>query len=75
MKSYSILEINSILQGEIVGQTDVNVTSPEQLELATVSQISFIGNKKYEKLWENSNASIAVVKDRKSTRLNSSHVD
>ena len=63
MKSYSILEINSILEGEIVGQTDVNVTSPEQLELATVSQISFIGNKKYEKLWENSNASIAVVNE------------
>lgn len=61
MKSYTIAEINAILQGEIVGNTTQNITAPEQLETATNSQISFIGNKKYEKLWEHSNACAAVV--------------
>jgi UDP-3-O-[3-hydroxymyristoyl] glucosamine N-acyltransferase len=61
MKSYSIADINAILKGEIVGQTDQLVTAPEQLELATNFEISFIGNKKYEKLWAESKAAIAVV--------------
>ena len=61
MKSYSIFEINEILKGEIVGQTTQLITAPEQLDLASNSEISFIGNKKYEKYWENSHAAIAVV--------------
>ncbi len=61
MKSFSLLEINAILQGEIVGQTSINITAPEQLEAALESHISFIGNKKYEKFWTNSKASVAVV--------------
>src|SRR5690554_7069311 len=92
MKSYSIFEINDILKGTIIGSTSQNITSTEELTRARLSDISFIGNKKYEKLWNTSAASIAVVnkdisiepgenrafiqvdKDRKSTRLNSSHV-
>ena len=61
MKSFTIHQINTILQGEIMGNTNINITAPEQLEVALESQISFIGNKKYEKFWENSKASIAVV--------------
>ena len=63
MKTYTIHEINEILQGTIVGQTTQKITAPEQLEVAKVSEISFIGNKKYEKYWNTSQASIAVVNE------------
>ncbi len=63
MKFYSIQEINEVLKGTIVGDTSQKITAPEQLELANASEISFIGNKKYEKLWENSKACAAVVND------------
>jgi UDP-3-O-[3-hydroxymyristoyl] glucosamine N-acyltransferase len=61
MKSYSVKEISELLNGELVGSTSNQILSPEQLELAGTDQISFIGNKKYEKLWADSKASVAVV--------------
>jgi UDP-3-O-[3-hydroxymyristoyl] glucosamine N-acyltransferase len=61
MSSYSIEEINAILHGEIVGTTACKITAPEQLEAATETEISFIGSKKYEKLWNDSKACVAVV--------------
>ena len=63
MKSYSIQEINEVINGVIYGTTSQSVTATEQLEKATTSEISFIGNKKYEKYWSASNASIAVVNE------------
>lgn len=61
MKNYTIQEINHILKGEIVGNTTTSITAPEQLAEAKDSEISFIGNKKYEKFWATSNACAAVV--------------
>lgn len=61
MKSFSIEEINQTLNGEIIGNTTQKITAPEQLEVATNNEISFIGNKKYEKLWASSNAAAAIV--------------
>lgn len=61
MKSYSVKEISELLSGEVVGSTSNQILSPEQLELAGNDQISFIGNKKYEKLWADSKAAVAVV--------------
>lgn len=61
MKSYSVNEINTVLNGTIVGNTNQQVTGTEQLSKAQINHISFIGNKKYEKLWEKSAASVAVV--------------
>lgn len=63
MKSYSIQEINEVLKGEIFGDTLQSITAPEQLEVAKDSEISFIGNKKYEKLWATSKACAAVVNE------------
>lgn len=34
MKSYSIQEINEVIKGNIVGETSIIITAPEQLELA-----------------------------------------
>lgn len=61
--TYTIQEINEVLKGTIVGDTSIKITAPEQLELAKTSKISFIGNKKYEKLWEDSKACAAVVNE------------
>ena len=61
MKTYSIEEINQVLKGEIVGHTNKLITAPEQLEEAKETEISFIGNKKYEKFWATSSACVAVV--------------
>ncbi|WP_298223073.1 UDP-3-O-(3-hydroxymyristoyl)glucosamine N-acyltransferase [Flavobacterium sp.] len=63
MKSYSLLEINEVLKGVISGSTTKKITAPEQLSLASDSEISFIGNKKYEKFWETSKACVAVVNE------------
>jgi UDP-3-O-[3-hydroxymyristoyl] glucosamine N-acyltransferase len=59
--SYTLTQINEKLQGEIVGDTNKKITSPEQMSDATDTQITFIGHKKYEKFWPESKASIAVV--------------
>jgi UDP-3-O-[3-hydroxymyristoyl] glucosamine N-acyltransferase len=61
MKSFSIQEINSVLQGTIIGNTTEQITGPELLEMAGKGQISFIGHKKYLKFWESSKASAAII--------------
>src|SRR5690554_7092602 len=61
MKSYSIFEINDILKRTIIRSTSQNITSTEELTRDKLSDISFIGNKKYDTLWNTSAASIAVV--------------
>lgn len=63
MKSYTLQEINDVLKGIISGNTTQSITAPEQLELANSSEISFIGNKKYEKFWSTSKACVAVVNE------------
>lgn len=61
MKSFSIEQINSVLQGTLVGNTNALITGPEQLEMASDSQISFIGHKKYLKFWGSSKACAAII--------------
>jgi len=63
MKTFSIQEINDVLKGTIVGNISEKITAPEQLEMASSTEISFIGNKKFEKYWENSKACVAVVNE------------
>ncbi len=61
MKSYTIQEIRETLGAVLVGNTTQAITGPEQLEQAAADQITFIGNRKYVKLWENSKACAAIV--------------
>ena len=63
MKKFSLQEINELLKGTILGDTNQLITAPEQLEVASNSEISFIGNKKYEKFWADSKACVAVVNE------------
>lgn len=62
-KSFSVVEINNLLKGTLVGSTTNKITTPQQLESATSTEISFIGTKKYEKLWKDSNACVAIVNE------------
>lgn len=61
MKPFPITKINELLKGELVGDNSLEISGPEELSKANPHQITFIGNRKYEKLWENSKASAAVV--------------
>ncbi len=61
MISYTISEINNILKGELIGDTNQQITGPEQLQNANDNQITFIGSSKYIKFWTNSKACAAVV--------------
>lgn len=63
MKSFTIQEINDTLKGVLIGNTTQAITGPEQLELAANNEITFIGDKKYAKLWETSKACAAIVND------------
>ena len=63
MKQITIEEINAVLKGTIVGAITTKITAPEQLEAANETEISFIGNKKYEKFWAASKACVAVVNE------------
>jgi UDP-3-O-[3-hydroxymyristoyl] glucosamine N-acyltransferase len=63
MKSYSIEEINEIINGELIGNTTHQIEGPEQLEKAKNNHITFIGNRRYIKLWESSKACAAIVND------------
>ncbi|MCG8750292.1 UDP-3-O-(3-hydroxymyristoyl)glucosamine N-acyltransferase [Tenacibaculum finnmarkense] len=61
MKPFTVQEINSLLKGELLGNCSEKITAPQQIEKAQKGQITFIGNKKFAKLWENSNASAAII--------------
>ncbi len=63
MKSFSPEEITSLVNGELIGNCKDLIFAPEQIENAVKGNITFIGNPKYTRLWEKSNASIAIVYD------------
>jgi len=64
MPSFTIQEINDLLKGELIGNTTNHITGPEQLERAGSQHITFIGNRKYVKLWESSGACAAVIDEK-----------
>jgi UDP-3-O-[3-hydroxymyristoyl] glucosamine N-acyltransferase len=63
MKSISIQEICKQINGVLIGNTAIQITGPEQIEYASETQITFIGNRKFLKLWETSKACAAVVNE------------
>lgn len=64
MKSFTVAEINTVLQGNLVGTTSNKIIAPEQLEKAEINHITFIGNRKYAKLWESSKACAAIIDEK-----------
>ena len=64
MKSFTVEEINSLLKGELIGMCSESINAPEQIEKAKKGQITFIGNRKFAKLWDASSASAAIVDEK-----------
>lgn len=64
MKTYTIKEINEILKGELVGDASLVIDGPEQIERACKNHITFIGDRKYARLWASSQASAAIVDEK-----------
>ncbi|MFD1014788.1 UDP-3-O-(3-hydroxymyristoyl)glucosamine N-acyltransferase [Winogradskyella rapida] len=63
MKSFSIQDINAIINGEIVGESTNAITGLEQIEKANPHQATFIGSRKFGNLWKDSKASLAIIND------------
>ena len=63
MKNFTIEAINRAIGGTLTGNPAILITGVEQVSEATESQLTFIGQKKYVKLWHQSSASAAIVKD------------
>ena len=64
MKSYTIKTINQTIQGALTGDREVRITGVNHVSEATANQLTFIGEKKYIRLWQQSNASAAIVDSR-----------
>lgn len=61
MTSYSILEINDLVKGELMGDSSLKIKGPEEIRKANNHQITFIGSNKYLKFWKDSEACAALV--------------
>jgi UDP-3-O-[3-hydroxymyristoyl] glucosamine N-acyltransferase len=64
MKQFTIDEINQVLNGNIIGNLTAVIIGVEQISEAIENQMTFIGEKKYIKLWDQSKASAAIVNDK-----------
>ena len=61
MKSFKIEEISQRLNGHLIGNTNLIITGPEQLDSAKEGSISFIGSSAYLDKWESSKAKAAII--------------
>ncbi len=61
--SFTIEQINNTVKGVLSGNTSLTITGPEEIELASNTQITFIGSKKYAKLWATTKACAVIVND------------
>ena len=58
---FSVREIAQQVSGKVIGKAEVMITGLEQIEQAQAGHLTFIGNQKYSRLWESSQASAALV--------------
>ena len=63
MKKFTIEAINESIGGILTGNPTILITGVAQVSEAMENQLTFIGEKKYIKLWNHSNASAAIVND------------
>lgn len=64
MKKLTIEAISQAVGGKLTGNPDVQITGVEAISEATENQLTFIGQKKYIRLWAHSGASAAIVNER-----------
>ncbi len=61
MKSFTIQEIATIVDGELFGNISEPIIGLETIDAAIKGHATFIGNRKYARKWDASNASVAIV--------------
>lgn len=61
MNQFSIQEIAEQVSGKLVGKKDTVITGLGQIEQAISGHLTFIGSRKYAKLWGHSQASAALI--------------
>lgn len=64
MKSFTVKELNEIVNGFLVGDVTQRIIGLEQIETANRNQITFIGTAKYLPFWESSRACAAVINEK-----------
>ena len=63
MKQYTIEQISRKVNGTLEGSSSIIIKGVEQISQATQDQLTFIGENKYIKLWDQSDASAAIVSE------------
>lgn len=63
MKHYTTGQINQAVEGTLEGSSKIKISGVEKLSKAMSNQISFVGEKKYIKSWDQSLASAAIVNE------------
>jgi UDP-3-O-[3-hydroxymyristoyl] glucosamine N-acyltransferase len=63
MKSYNIEELSQLLDGQLIGNRDLIITGPEEMDSAREGSISFIGSSAYLNKWESSKAKAAIIQE------------
>ena len=63
MKKYTLEEISNLISGKINYSKNITISGLNDLKNASNEQITFIGNKKFVKYWDESNAAAAIVND------------
>ena len=63
MKKWTIEEINQLVDGTLEGETRIAITGLEEINEAQSHQLTFIGEKKYVRLWKSSKAAAAIVNE------------
>lgn len=61
MKEFTISEISQAVDGELIGHPDLLIKGVENIAEAGAGQLTFVGGKKYIKLWDQSQAAAALV--------------
>lgn len=61
MKSFTITEINELINGELIGDTTQTILWPEELQKSEINHISIIASQKYVPYWKDSKACAAII--------------
>lgn len=61
MKSFTITEINELINGELIGNTTQTIKGPEELQKSEVHHISIIASQKYVPYWKDAKACAAII--------------
>lgn len=64
MKSYTLAELATHVDGQVLGDAEIEITSAAGLAQAGEGQISFLANRKYARLVKTTSASAVVVKEK-----------